>query len=185
MIISAGNDTTAVVSEPLHLLATGNVDSSNTSVLWTTTNTQQDYLDDNSSFHPIASFTGLNTDSVIYVVKATRNIPQKCSATDTMKVLVYRTLPQIFVPTVFTPNSPDGTFRTEKPIPVGVLRLDYFRVFDRYGKMLFSTSKVGEGWDGYYKGEAQPSGTYIYEAKGIDYRGIKTLYSKGTFVLIR
>ena len=185
IVINAGNDTTVVVSEPLHLLATGNIDSSTATVLWTTTNTTQDFLDNNNSFHPTASFFGLNTDSVIYVVKATLKVPEKCSATDTMKVLVYQTLPQIFVPTVFTPNSRDGTHRTEKPLPVGVQKLYYFRVFDRYGKMLFSTSKMDEGWNGSYNGEEQPSGTYIYEVKGVDYRGINTLYNKGTFVLIR
>ena len=183
--ISAGNDTTVVVNEPLHLAAIGTVDSSTATFLWRTTNTQQDFLDKNYIYNPTAIVNDLSIDSITYVVSATLNNVKKCSANDTVRVLVYQTLPQIFVPNVFMPNGPDGAYRTEKPTPVGVLRLDFFRVFDRYGKMLFSTSKVGEGWDGNYKGEAQPSGTYIYEAKGVDYRGIKTLYNKGTFVLIR
>ena len=183
--ISAGNDTTVVVNEPLHLAAIGSVDSTTATFLWRTTNTQQDFLDKNYIYNPTALVNDLGIDSITYVVTATLNNVKKCSANDTVRVLVYQTLPQIFVPNVFMPNGPDGAYRTEKPTPVGVLRLDFFRVFDRYGKMLFSTSKVGEGWDGNYKGEAQPSGTYIYEAKGVDYRGIKTLYNKGTFVLIR
>ena len=183
--ISAGDDTTVVINEPLHLAAIGNVDSSSATFLWKTTNTQQDFLDKNYIYNPTAIVNDLSVDSITYIVTATLNNVKKCSAVDTVRVLVYQTLPQIFVPNVFMPNGLESAYRTEKPTPVGILKLDYFRVFDRYGKMLFSTSKVGEGWDGYYKGEAQPSGTYIYEAKGIDYRGIKTLYSKGTFVLIR
>ena len=183
--ISAGDDTTVVINEPLHLAAIGNVDSSSATFLWKTTNTQQDFLDKNYIYNPTAIVNDLSVDSITYIVSATLNNVKKCSAVDTVRVLVYQTLPQIFVPNVFMPNGLEPAYRTEKPTPVGILKLDYFRVFDRYGKMLFSTSKVGEGWDGYYKGEAQPSGTYIYEAKGIDYRGIKTLYSKGTFVLIR
>ena len=185
VIISAGNDTTVVINEPLHLSAIGNVDSTNANFLWTTTNTKQDYLDKNNIYNPTATVTSLDIDSITYVVTAIKNNLNKCSATDTLRVLVYQTLPQIFVPTVFTPNSFNGSYKTEKPVPVGVLKLDFFRVFNRDGKLLFTTSTIGEGWDGNYNGEAQPSGTYIYETRGLDYKGIKTLYNKGTFVLIR
>jgi len=185
VIISAGNDTTVVVNEPLHLAALGNVDSTNATFLWTTTNTPQLYLDKNNIYNPTAIVTSLTIDSITYVVTAIQNNVKKCSATDTLRVLVYQTLPQIFVPTVFTPNSFNGSYKTEKPVPVGVLRLDFFRVFNREGKLLFTTSTIGDGWDGNYNGEAQPSGTYIYETRGLDYKGIKTLYNKGTFVLIR
>ena len=48
---------------------------------------------------------------------------------------------------------------------------DYtFRVFNRWGEMIFSTHKLSEGWDGTFRGQAAQMDTYIYDisARGID-----------------
>ena len=50
--------------------------------------------------------------------------------------------------------------------------------------MLYSTSIVGEGWDGTYGGRQQPNGTYVFMAQAVDYNGT-VINRKGTVVLIR
>jgi gliding motility-associated-like protein len=60
----------------------------------------------------------------------------------------------------------------------------HFNVFNRWGQLIFTTSKIGDGWDGTYKGEYQPVGAYVYEAVGIDFADNK-VYTKGTTVIIR
>ena len=40
----------------------------------------------------------------------------------------------------------------------------YFRIFDRWGQMIYDgdANGVGAGWDGTYKNVKQPLGVYIY-----------------------
>jgi gliding motility-associated-like protein len=114
-----------------------------------------------------------------YAVKA--YTAENCFGVDTIRIKVYQTAPDIFVPNAFTP---DGTVNIVfRPITVGISRLDYFRVYDRWGLMVFS-SNDGSGWNGSYAGKAQPSATYVWVVQGRDYTG-KTIAKKGTVVLIR
>ena len=62
--------------------------------------------------------------------------------------------------------------------------LDYFKVFNRSGAILFSTTQKGSGWDGTYKGNPQDPGTYVWMARGITFTG-EIIVRKGYAVLIR
>jgi gliding motility-associated-like protein len=35
------------------------------------------------------------------------------------------------------------------------------RIFDRWGKEIFYTTDINQGWDGYFKGEPVPDGVYV------------------------
>ena len=96
---------------------------------------------------------------------------------------MFKTGPDIFVPSAFTPNG-DGRNDVLKPIPVGIKTFDYFKVFNRWGQLVYVTGEVGKGWDGNVNGTRQQSGTYVYVTQGIDYTG-KIIFRKGTVVLIR
>jgi gliding motility-associated-like protein len=87
------------------------------------------------------------------------------------------------VPSGFTPNG-DGKNDLARPITPGIAQLKYFIIFNRLGETIYTTSVIGEGWDGTYKGQNQAPGTYIYQAEGLDFRG-NTIFRKGTIVLIR
>ena len=182
VIVNAGNDTVVVVNQPLALVANGNTDSSTANYLWTAINSNSTYLNNDAIYNPTAVY-GLGVDSITYIVKATMNIMQACSAQDTIKVLVYQTQPTLFMPDAFTPSGRIN--RVIKPTPVGVLNLDFFRVYNRFGQLLYTTSQIGQGWDGLYNGVAQPAGGYVYMVQGRDYRGKMLPLNKGTFVLIR
>jgi gliding motility-associated-like protein len=137
-------------------------------------------LNDPDIANPIALLSSA-VDSVRYLVKATDT--KGCYGTDDIVVYVYKTAPEIFVPSAFTPNG-DGKNDVIRPVTVGITQLEYFRIYNRWGQLLYSTGEVGQGWDGTLNGTRQPSGTYVYMARGTDYRG-NAVSRKGTVVLIR
>ena len=106
-----------------------------------------------------------------------------CYAFDTVNVKIYKTPPEIFVPTAFTPNDDNLNDRLI-PIPVGIAQLVYFKVYNRYGELVFSTEEIGKGWNGVYKGRDQGNESFVWHALGIDYLG-NPVFRKGQSTLIR
>ncbi len=174
IVFSAGNDTAIVAGQPLQLNATG-LDSTY-SIQWQ----PGSFLNNTIVFNPIATIPG-GIDSIQYVAVATS--PETCKGSDTIKVIVYRTAPDIFIPTGFTPNG-DGLNDVIKPILVGIKKLNFFTIYNRWGQQVFTSSSADRGWDGSINGTKQDPSSYVFMAEGIDYLG-KTIFKKGTFVLIR
>jgi len=174
--VSAGNDTSVVANQPLQLYAVTDSDSAMTSFVWT----PPTGLDNPGVYNPVATL-GDGIDSIEYHITVTDN--HGCRAENDIWVVVFKTAPDIFVPSAFTPNG-DGRNDIFKPVPVGISNFEFFRVYNRLGQLLFSTSEIGKGWDGTFAGTAQASGTYVYTTQGIDYTG-KVIFRKGTVVLIR
>jgi gliding motility-associated-like protein len=139
-----------------------------------------DGVSDPTVRNPILSPT--ETTSYIYTINYSG-----CIARDTLNVTVIdprllecENLP---MPNAFTPNS-DGlneTYFISNPFTYDELLS--FEIFERNGGKVFSTSNSFEGWDGSFKGQLMPSGTYLYMIK---FRcGDKNIQRKGSFVLIR
>lgn len=164
----AGNDTAVVVGQPLQLFATGS-----TNYLWTPS------FGLNNAFinNPIATLN----DNQTYIVKVSS--VNGCFAYDTINVTVFKTAPDIFVPTAFTPNG-DGLNDVLVPVPVGLKGYDFFEIYSRWGERVFSTTQIGKGWDGNLRGRPQDSDTFVWMVQGTDFTG-KRIYKKGTVVLIR
>ncbi|RYD86380.1 MAG: gliding motility-associated C-terminal domain-containing protein, partial [Sphingobacteriales bacterium] len=103
--------------------------------------------------------------------------------------------PEIYVPTAFTPNH-DGKNDLLRPACVGVQTLNYFRVFDRWGKIMYEyhgerrgpevynllTSNIG--WDGRFKGQELTTGSFVWVAEGVTKEG-KVITRKGIVTIIR
>lgn len=66
----------------------------------------------------------------------------------------------------------------------GYIEVSYFRIYNRWGQIVWETSRLNDGWNGYCKGELQPAGTYVWVAGGKDLLGV-TIKDKGSFVLIK
>ncbi|MEP6684576.1 MAG: PKD domain-containing protein [Parafilimonas sp.] len=167
----AGDDTTVVRTQPLQLNATGGI-----FYHWFPASG----LSNAEISNPVATFTD-GPDTVFYTVKV--STPEGCFSNDSIKIFIFETQPEVFIPTAFTPNE-DGKNDVFRPIIAGMKQFLYFRVYNRWGQLLFSTSEANKGWDGTYNGNRQASGTYIYSVQAIDYTG-KPYFKKGTFVLIR
>jgi gliding motility-associated-like protein len=167
----AGNDTAVVVGQPLQFNATGGI-----SYEWSPSTG----LNHTNIHNPLAFYDG-SFDSIIYKVIISNE--QGCADSDYIKVVIFKTNPSIFVPTAFTPNS-DGKNDVFRPIAVGISKFEYFRVFNRWGQLVFETKISGRGWDGKIGGKEQGSNTYVWVVKGTDWTG-KQVFEKGTVTLIR
>ena len=172
ILANAGRDTTIVFNQPLHLNATGGNTYS-----WSPT-----YGMDNPNIADPTVVLSAFYDTVYYKVRVSIT-PPGCFADDIIRVVVFKTKPDIFIPTAFTPNS-DGRNDILKPTVVGMKQFNYFRVFNRWGQMVYATSIIGQGWNGIFAGQPQPSGTYVFMAQAVDYQGT-VVNRKGTAVLIR
>lgn len=88
-----------------------------------------------------------------------------------------------FVPKAFTPNG-NAANDLLRPVLYNMRSLNYFKVYNRWGQLVFQTSVVGQGWDGTIKGIAQNADTYtwVLECTGTDGKQYK---QSGRSVLIR
>lgn len=171
VIAFAGNDTIVVGNQPLQLIATGG-----TNYVWTPSTGM------NNPFiaNPLVQL-GPNVDTVRYTVRVSS--PEGCTATDDIKVIVFKTAPDIFIPSAFSPNG-DGKNDVLKPIAAGIMQLNYFRVYNRWGQLVFTTGRLGDGWNGKINGVDQGTGTFVYMAEAVDYLK-RIIVKKGTVVLVR
>lgn len=167
----AGNDTAVVIGQPLQLHASGGVVYN-----WS----PPIALSNTSIANPIAVYDD-SRDSVRYKVIVGDEVNCVDSAYVTVKV--FKTKPSIFVPTAFTPNN-DGLNDVLRPIPVGIKQIKYFRIYNRWGQLVFSTQKIGEGWDGKINGRMQSTNSYVWIVEAVDYLDNK-FFQKGTLTLIR
>jgi len=134
------------------------------------------YLNDNTLKDPV--FNG--NQSTTFTVKITDQY--KCTFVDTLKVYFFKNI-NILVPKAFTPNS-DNLNDDIKPILLGIKEFKYFKIYNRWGTLLFNSSDSKVGWNGTYKGTLQPMDTYTWVASGIDIDG-KTVSKSGNFLLVK
>lgn len=113
--------------------------------------------------------------------KITIKAPSSCITVDTILARIYDN--RIYVPNVFTPNG-DGINDKLFVNIAGVRQLHYFRVYNRYAKMVFQTTDATIGWDGKFNNTLQPMDTYIWVAAVLDNFGAITI-RKGSVTLLR
>lgn len=162
----AGNDTIVAGGQPFTLQGSGGVLYS-----WS----PPFGLSDPSVANPVA----ILQDNAEYILTA--STPAGCETKDTVRIRVFKG-PEIYVPTAFTPNG-DGLNDVLKVLPVGVT-LEFFRIYDRWGKLIFSTSDHNLGWDGKISGQTPSTGNYIWIVRGKDFSN-NLITKKGLVTLIR
>ena len=133
-------------------------------------------LSDPTILNPIAT---LQRDAM-YILTAYS--PVGCVNVDTVKIKVYKG-PDFYVPNAFTPNDDQKNDRL-RCLAVGMSMIDFFKIYNRYGQLVYSSALYQPGWDGTIGGVKQPSGTYVWMARGKDATG-KIYLKKGTVTLIR
>lgn len=106
-----------------------------------------------------------------------------CSDTSIQNVFV---LPNCYIdiPSGFTPNG-DGLNDYLYPLNAFKAKNLSFKVYNRYGQIIYESNDWHQKWDGRLKGELQSSGTYVWT---LDYTHKDTgqvFHLKGTTVLIR
>jgi len=171
-IVYAGRDTTLAIGQPLPLFAADINNIGFTQYEWSPG------LGLNDAFIP-GPLTIASRD-IIYTITARNSIG--CEATDDIKIKVYKG-PDIYVPTAFTPNG-DALNDVLRAIPVGIPDFHYFRIYNRWGAIVFTTNDPSRGWDGRINGQPQSTGTFVWMAEGIDYKG-NLVQRKGTVMIVK
>jgi gliding motility-associated-like protein len=115
-----------------------------------------------------------------YLIRLT--VPNGCVTIDTLLVRIHPNA-TAYLPNVFTPNG-DGQNDVLMPTLVGVKQLRYFRIFNRWGKLMFETFNIGIGWDGRYNGVLQPMETYTWSIEGYDSNNV-LVKRQGSVTLLR
>jgi len=108
-----------------------------------------------------------------------------CDAVDSVTVIVD---PEgvFFMPNAFSPNG-DQINDKFYVVNLGPVNLDFFRVYNRWGQVVFESNVAGEpgGWDGTFKSREQPAGVYTYVVRAISIEdGSETVLS-GNITLMR
>lgn len=138
------------------------------------------------TFNPGTSLSLLDDEvnlleqTVIYRVNA---VPITSGITESVSNTIFILKnPNLFSPTAFTPNG-DGL---NDVFNVFGQYIDTFEmdIFNRWGELLFTTRELSEGWDGTYRGNAMPEGTYTFVAQMTDRAG-RAFKKSGTVVLLR
>ncbi len=114
-------------------------------------------------------------------VRVTARSAEGCTGSDDLDIFNSCNT-RVFVPTAFTPSVSAGTNDVFRPY-VDELERYEFRIFDRWGQLVFETRNPDIGWDGTYRGRPLPEGVYAWSLYyyGGYYRGSM----KGTVHLLR
>lgn len=108
-----------------------------------------------------------------------------CSKMDTITVFVYPFVcddPFVFIPNAFTPNG-DGEndfIRVYGDMIYGIL----FRIYDRWGELVFETTDRNGAWDGTFRGKLLDPDVYDYYLE-VDCVGGLNNIIKGNITLMR
>ena len=105
-----------------------------------------------------------------------------CEDTAYVKVELDYTMPD-FVPNAFSPNG-DGLNDMFRISGITYQKVAAFRIFNRFGQEIFSTTDGQQGWDGTQNGKPCDIGTYYYFIQ-LDYPDGKRKVYKGDVLLLR
>ncbi len=86
------------------------------------------------------------------------------------------------VPNAFTPNG-DGRNDRVYVRGFGIVKLN-FRIYNRWGQLVFQSTDQTIGWDGYFKGRLQPMDAYGYVVD-VEFNNGERVTKKGDITLLR
>lgn len=91
---------------------------------------------------------------------------------------------RIYIPTAFSPNGDGRNDQFELYIGPGLGEIVNFKVFNRWGGLVFEGADRTAAWDGDFRGEPAPTGVYAYIVQAVWADGLLTTY-EGEIHLIR
>jgi len=124
--------------------------------------------------------TGIET---VYTVTLVVGNALGCYDSATQSIDVLRSC-YIAVPNAFTPNG-DGL--NDYLYPLNAFKADNltFKVFNRFGLLVFESHEWTQKWDGTFHGNREPAGAYVWYLQYTDRDTGKHIFQKGTALLIR
>ncbi|MFY0256059.1 PKD domain-containing protein [Chitinophaga sp. 30R24] len=174
--VEAGPDREIMAGVPLYLSATASSDV----VRWRWS--PADYL----NCADCARVQVLPNLTTTYLVQVENTFG--CKAYDNITVHILCHQSAIYIPNAFTPNR-DGQNERIYPKGKGVREIEWLRIYDRWGKLVFENThfpvnQPNDGWNGRIKNEDAPFGTYIYFMQTVCESGEQFTF-KGTITLLK
>ncbi|MFA5574175.1 MAG: gliding motility-associated C-terminal domain-containing protein [Brumimicrobium sp.] len=85
-----------------------------------------------------------------------------CVGRDTVTITV-NLVDGVDVPDAFSPNG-DGYNDRLRPLGNGIVEID-FKIYNRYGQLVYETDDISDSWDGTYNGESLNQGVFFWTLK--------------------
>jgi gliding motility-associated-like protein len=92
--------------------------------------------------------------------------------------------PNLITSNTFSPNG-DGINDDFRPTTVGAIKVNYLKIFNRYGNQVFETRQLNNYWDGTSNGKPAPVGTYYWVFSCYDNYRQKEYVRSGPITVIR
>jgi gliding motility-associated-like protein len=129
-----------------------------------------------SPSRPTVRYSGSQDTTLIVMVRT----PAGCYGLDSVHVINIQNIVQM--PNAFVPGSINSSFRMAAIAPGYSFRA--MHIYDRWGRLVYETTKPDAGWDGNNGGTRAPMGVYVYllEASAQDGHLIR---QQGNLTLIR
>ncbi len=132
-----------------------------------------------SAINPSWTYTDVGTFAVdLYVTDI-----HGCTDEVTQTILITPVY-DVVIPTAFTPNGNNGGAYDPNDLHNDVFYAfvkyvkDFrMRIFNRWGELIFETTDLMTGWDGYYRGELSPQDVYVVQTwiRFVDNREVQKL----------
>lgn len=106
----------------------------------------------------------------------------QCAAKDTVTVRL--NCDDFNVPNAFVPTSVNGGSNKFGILNRSLIKLNFFRVYNRYGQLVFETTDITQKWDGLFNGSLATEGVYVWQADGFCANG-KRIFKQGNVTLLR
>ena len=121
-------------------------------------------------------------EDIIYTLSVSDGI---CSRDDTVEIKVYEIIcedPFVFVPNAFSPNG--DNYNDVLYVRGLYIEKVIFRIFNRWGEMVFESNDVSSGWDGMFRNQLMQPDVYDFYLDVTCVGGLKSIV-KGNVTLMR
>jgi gliding motility-associated-like protein len=90
----------------------------------------------------------------------------------------------VAIPKAFTPNRDNLNDVLKIEYGAGLKTFNFFRIFNRFGKIVFQTNRLTDSWDGKFNGIDQEMDAYTYLIDYVTYKD-EHITKTGSFILLR
>ncbi len=142
-----------------------------------------DSVDGNTlQYNEPAPASGVEDGRTIYFVQALKKTSNGERITSNSNRTPLYKEASLYFPNAFLPDGKNKEFKPVYSFFGGNTYL--FQIYDRWGKLIFETQNISEGWDGNINSNPAEAGAYIYMVSYHSVNG-NTVNHKGTVMLIR
>lgn len=120
--------------------------------------------------------------SIEYTLTRTDPVTE-CFINDIYYIDVSNTI-VVAIPKAFTPNRDNLNDVLKIEYGAGLKTFNFFRVYNRFGKIVFQTNRLTDSWDGKYNGLDQEMDAYTYLIDYVTYKD-EHITKTGSFILLR